>query len=98
MFSVRTPELLLYIIFSAHELKAWLLHYSPVVLQGFLHEDFYQHHLLLVEGVYLLLKDLVEEADITQSAKLLNHYCYLFPVLYGAYYLDYLSIVYDYIS
>ena len=82
--------------FSAHELKAWLLHYSPVVLQGFLHEDYYQHHLLLVEGIYLLSKDLVEAADITQSAKLLNHYCYLFPVLYGVYYLDYLSIVYHY--
>lgn len=70
--------------FSAHELRAWLLHYSPVVLQGFLQEDFYQHHLLLVEGIYLLLKDLVERDDITQSAKLFSHYCYLFPALYGA--------------
>ena len=36
----------------AHELRAWLLHYSPVVLRGILLEEYYQHHLLLVEGVY----------------------------------------------
>ena len=71
--------------FPAHELRAWLLHYSPVVLHGFLPEDFYQHHLLLVEAIYLLLKDVVLEVDITQSTKLLSHYCYLFPVLYGVY-------------
>ena len=53
------------------------------MLRGYLHEDFYQHHLLLVEAIYLLLKDLVEKDDISQSKKLFNHYCYLFPVLYG---------------
>lgn len=72
-----------YSVFPAHELKAWLLHYRPVVMHGYLQEDYYQHHLLLVEGIYLLLKDIVEKDDIIQSSKLLNHYCYLFPVLYG---------------
>ena len=50
----------------AHELRTWLLHYSPVVLHGILMEDYYQHHLLLV-GVYLLLKDVVKE-NIEQSS------------------------------
>lgn len=68
---------------EAHELKAWLLHYSPVVLHQILHEDFYQHHLLLVESIYLLLKDVVTVDDITQSTKLLHHYCYLFSDIYG---------------
>ena len=68
---------------AAHELKAWLLHYSPVILSDYLPQDFYQHHLLLVEGTYLLLKDVVTKDDILQSSKLFNHYCFLFPALYG---------------
>jgi len=54
-----------------------------VVLNGILPEDYYQHHLLLVEGVYLLLQDVVEEKHVTQSSQLFKHYCYLFPYLYG---------------
>ena len=68
---------------AAYELRTWLLHYSPVVLHRFLHSDYYQHHLLFVEGIYLLLKDTVEEEDISKSGELLMHYTYLYPVLYG---------------
>ena len=82
-FDANNPTLMSHNTPAAHELRAWLLHYSPVVLQGFLHKDFYQHHLLLVEGIYLHLKDLVEKDDIAWSAKLFNHYCYLFPALDG---------------
>ena len=46
-------------------------------------DTYYQHHLLLVEGVYLLLKDVVKEKDIEQSSRLLRHYCYLIPSMYG---------------
>ena len=66
-------------------MKAWLLYYSPVVLKEILHEDFYQHHLLLVEGVYLLLKNTVSEKRIKQSARLLQHYYIKFGALYGKY-------------
>ena len=38
----------------AHELGAWLLHYSVAVLYKILPEEYYQHHLLLVKGIYLL--------------------------------------------
>lgn len=68
---------------AAHELQAWLLHYSPAVLHHILPEEYYQHYLLLVEGVYLLLKDTVKEGDIKQSSRLLKHYCILFPSYYG---------------
>ena len=67
----------------AHELRAWLLHYSPVVMHGVLPDGYYQHRLLLAEGIYLLLKNVVEECDILQSSRLLSHYCYLFPTMYG---------------
>ena len=73
----------LYISIIAHELQAWLLHYSPVVLHGVLPESYYNHHILLVEGVYLLLKDIESEEDIDQSSRLLRHYCFLFAPLYG---------------
>lgn len=73
------------VLYTAHELRVWLLHYSPVVLKGVLEEDYYQHHLLLVEGVFLLLKDAVSDADMHQSARLLQHYCFLTPALYGTY-------------
>ena len=72
-------------MFLAHELRAWLLHYSPIVLRDFLHKDYYQHHLLLVESVYLLLKDVVKEEDISNSEKLLKYYCFMFSAMYGKY-------------
>lgn len=71
------------LMMTAHELRAWLLHFSPVVLHGILPEDYYQHHLLLIESIYLLLKDAVLDRDIEQSFKLLMHYCLLFSTLYG---------------
>lgn len=69
--------------FAAYELKAWLLYYSPVVLYQILNEDFYQHHLLLVEGVYLLLMNNMSEKQIEKSARLLQHYYVKFGPLYG---------------
>jgi hypothetical protein len=71
------------ILFLAHELRAWLIHYSPVVLFGILPEEYYQHHLLLSESIFLLSKDIVKEEDIAQSSKLLMHYCCLVSILYG---------------
>ena len=79
-------------ILIAHELRAWLLHYSAVVLHGVLPQEYYQHHLLLVEGVFLLLKEEVANEDIEQSTRLLQHYCFMFPFLYGKFgYLSYID-------
>ena len=69
--------------FAAHELRAWLLHYSPAVLYEILPKDFYQHHLLLVEATYLLLQDSIKADDIQQSLRILQHYCFMFAPLYG---------------
>ena len=70
------------LVYVAHELRAWLLHFSPVVLYGLLDSNYYQHHLLLAESIYLLLKDDVMDTDIEQSYKLLMHYCFLFSTLW----------------
>lgn len=50
----------------AHELGTWLLHYSPavLVLYNILPMEYYQHHLLLVERIHLLLKDSLTECDV----------------------------------
>ena len=71
------------LLFLAHELRAWLLHYSPFVLYGLIDKNYYEHHLLFVEAIYLLLKDVVRMCDIRQSSLLLNKYYYLFSTLYG---------------
>ena len=86
-YIIQTNDTMSFIdpVSAAHELRAWLIHYSPVCLHGILPDEYYQHHLLLVEGVYLLLKDLVSAEDILQSTRLLRHYCFMFDVLYGMY-------------
>ena len=61
-----------------------------MVLFGFLEDMYYQHHLLLVEAIYLLLQNTIESVDVEQSEKLLQHYCFMFAPLYGNGY----SIVY----
>ena len=76
----------------AHESRAWLLHYSPLVLKDVIPEQYFQHHLLLVESIYLLLKDdIVTKDDIVQSSKLLKKYCFLFSSFYGTYILKHLT-------
>lgn len=75
------------IIIVAHELRAWLFHYSPAVLYQILPEIYYQHHLLLVEGTFLLLQDSVYESDIKKSSRLLQHYVFMFASLYGIHFL-----------
>ena len=52
--------------------------YSPVVLYRILPEDYYQHHLLLVEAIFGLLKDVVTSDDISHSRNLIQHFCFMF--------------------
>ena len=68
---------------AAHELRAWLLHYSPIILFGILPDVYYQHYLLLVEAVFLLLKDEVSHDDLSQSTHLLQHFCFMMSSMYG---------------
>uniref|UniRef100_A0A1X7VHJ7 Uncharacterized protein n=1 Tax=Amphimedon queenslandica TaxID=400682 RepID=A0A1X7VHJ7_AMPQE len=59
----------LYYLGSNHKLCAWLIHYSAAVVHGIFQEDFNQHHLLLIQGIYLLLKSEVTESDLAQSKR-----------------------------
>ena len=59
------------------------MHYSPAVLYEILPEEFYQHHLLLVDATYLLLQDTIKTNEVKHSLLLLQHYCFMFAPLYG---------------
>lgn len=72
-----------HLCFLAHELRAWLIHYSPVVLYGILDDAFYQHHLLFVEAMYLLMQNRIPVNDVAKSEQILRYYCYMFGPLYG---------------
>ena len=67
----------------AHELRAWILHHSVAVLHGILPNTYYQHHLLLVEAIFLLLQEQITRKEVRHSLELLKHYCFLFGTLYG---------------
>lgn len=44
---------------------------------------YYQHHLLLVESVFLLQQNCVDKRDVKHSSKLLQQYVFMFASLYG---------------
>lgn len=67
-------RLIVYIML-AHELRAWLLHYSPFVMYNILPDIYYQH-LLLVEAIYFLLQDSISNEDLQQASHLHCHYCF----------------------
>lgn len=80
----RTPRSLLKNLahFKASELHAFLLYYSLHCLWGLLEEDYFQHLLLLVNGIYLLLQDSISPSDIESSSLMLLHFCTRMEALY----------------
>ena len=67
----------------ASEYRSWLLYYSVPVLRHIL-ENYFQHYLLLVEAVWLLLQSSISEADLLHAEQLLQHFCYKFSAYYGS--------------
>ena len=68
---------------KASEFRSFLLYYSLPVLRDIQSKEYFQHYLLLVNAVYILLKDSISAADIDKSNALLTHFCCLFAALYG---------------
>ena len=67
---------------KASEFRAFLLFYGPIVLRRILDVDYYEHFMLLGEGIYILLKDSVEEEEIYFVQHLFYKFCLTFPYLY----------------
>lgn len=74
---------------KASELRTFLLFYSIPCLYGILPEDYLQHFILLVESIYLLLKDSISLSDLNKATQMLKHFCLKMKELYGARYETY---------
>lgn len=68
---------------KASEKRAMLLLYFPVILQGFLKEKYYQHFLLLVRAMHILLQEKIHPMEINLAETLLYLFVSDFPKLYG---------------
>ena len=66
---------------KASELRSFLLFYGAPALYGILSEDYFQHYLLLVNAIQLLLKDSISESDLGEAKNLLFSFCSSFPAI-----------------
>ncbi|KAK2558802.1 hypothetical protein P5673_019017 [Acropora cervicornis] len=64
---------------QASELRTFLLFYSLSMF-------YFQHYILLVEAIYLLLQDSISPSDIIKASSLLKHFCIRIKELYAARY------------
>lgn len=71
-------------VWEASELKVNLMMYSLPLLQDIMSVFHFEHHMLLVYGLYLLSKDSVSEKSVELASELLKDYSGRFEDLYGA--------------
>jgi len=69
---------------KASECRSFLLFYSLVVLSPFMKEHYFQHWLLFVVAMFLLLQDSIMESDILKSEVLVRMFLRDFSKLYRA--------------
>ena len=74
---------------KASELRSFLLFYSLPCLYGILTDIYFQHYLLLVEAIYILLKQSIAFSELVKASKLLKHFCLRIEELYGCRYETY---------
>lgn len=67
---------------KASEYRSWLFFYSLSVMLSILHEDYYQHYFLLCEAIYIL-NSYVNRKELKRASKLLQHFYFMFPILYA---------------
>lgn len=56
---------------KASEFRAWLLYYSVVCLKGKLPNEYFKHWCLLVNAIFLLLKEEISEEDLNNAEAML---------------------------
>lgn len=67
---------------KASELRTFLLFYSIPCLYGILLEEYFQHYILLVEAIFLLLQESISPEDLVKALALLKHFCLKIKLLY----------------
>ena len=68
--------------YKASEYRTWLLYYLFPVMKDILPNVYLNHAMLLVNGIYLLLKSAITSDDLKNSTLLLQHFCLRMPSLY----------------
>lgn len=68
---------------KANEWLNWFLHISPICLHLFLPNNYYNHYMLLVDSISVLLKDSISEEDFNNSRSKLDRFVAKFQELYG---------------
>ena len=76
---------------KASEWRNWLLFYSLFVLYGVLPQVYYNHFLLLVESIYILLSESISHADLGRAENLLHVFVSDFSAIYAVDYKYYLT-------
>lgn len=67
---------------KANELRSFLLYYSVIIFKKIMKDEYFQHWLLLVSSMYILLQDTVSLAEISRAEIMLQLFCRDFAKLY----------------
>lgn len=67
----------------ANEYRNWLLYYAIPILANFLPMKYYNHLLLLVKGIYTLLKTSITKNDLKDAELSLKAFVFLMDEVYG---------------
>lgn len=70
-------------MWKASEWKWWLLFYAVPCLDGILEKKYHEHMCLLVNGIFLLLKDEILKNDLKEAMDNLSKFVYEVEELYG---------------
>lgn len=73
---------------KASEYRSWLFFYSLPVMKSILPSEYYEHYVLLCEGVYILNTTAIGRRELHRSSKLLQHFYFKFSTLYSERYLS----------
>jgi hypothetical protein len=71
---------------KASEYRAFLLFYSIPCLYGILPQEYFEHYLLLVESIHILLGTSIAKQDLRKATLLLRRFCCSIDYLYHARY------------
>ena len=74
---------------KASEFRSFFLMYSIPLAKSFLPAEYFDHYVLLVQAVAILLKEVISQGDLEESTYLLKKFCLQIERLYGERYYTY---------
>ncbi|XP_069108930.1 uncharacterized protein [Argopecten irradians] len=87
-YITRLPRSLLDIgHYKAAEYKTFMLYYSLPCLYGVLPSELFEHYLLLVQAIFILLSDHITSVGLVQAKRMLMHFCINLSAFYSPRYM-----------